>query len=258
MIHSIDPIFLTIGNFHIYWYGIMYLFAFFLAWILGNIYIRKRLVPISRDQFSDLIFYSFLGVFFGGRIGYCFFYNFAFTIENPLSLFFIWEGGMSFHGGFIGVLISIYYFCRKNRIKFFQISDFITALTPIGLFTGRIGNFINGELWGKPTNTSFGIIFPSVDMIPRHPTQIYEAVFEGIILFIILNILYLKKLSFSVITAYFLILYSVFRFSIEFFRMPDAHIGYIAFNWVTMGQLLCLPMLLLGIYLLQINKGNHS
>ena len=159
MIHSIDPIFLTIGNFHIYWYGIMYLFAFLLAWILGNIYIRKCLVPISRDQFSDLIFYSFLGVFFGGRIGYCFFYNFAFTIENPLSLFFIWEGGMSFHGGFIGVLISIYYFCRKNRIKFFQISDFITALTPIGLFTGRIGNFINGELWGKPTNTSFGIIF---------------------------------------------------------------------------------------------------
>ena len=257
MTHSIDPIFITIGSFHIYWYGIMYLIAFILVWFLGNIYLSKSLVSISRDQFSDLIFYSFLGVLFGGRIGYCFFYNFTFTVENPLSLFFIWEGGMSFHGGFLGVLISIYYFCKKNSINFFQISDFVTALTPIGLFTGRIGNFINGELWGKPTETFWGIIFPSVDMIPRHPTQIYEAVFEGIILFIILNILYLKKLNFSVVTAFFLIFYSAFRFSIEFFRVPDSHIGYIVFNWVTMGQLLCLPMFLLGIYLLQAKKGNN-
>ena len=258
MTHNIDPIFITLGSFNIYWYGVMYLIAFLLAWYLGNIYIKKNIVSISRDQFSDLIFYSFLGVFFGGRIGYCLFYNLAYSIENPISILFIWDGGMSFHGGFIGVLISTYYFCQKNSKNFFQISDLITALTPIGLFTGRVGNFINGELWGKPTEILWGVIFPRVDMSPRHPTQIYEAILEGLILFIILNILYIKKLSFSIVTAYFLIFYSFFRFFIEFFRVPDLHIGYVAFNWVTMGQLLCLPMFFLGIYFLQTNKGNYK
>ena len=162
---------------------------------------------------------------------------------------------MSFHGGFIGVLLSILYFCKKNKISFFLISDFIVKLVPIGLFFGRIGNFINGELWGKPTDLFIGVIFPSIDNIPRHPTQLYEAFLEGIVLFLVLNILLLKNKRPYLVTANFLILYSSFRFIIEFYRVPDLHIGYILFDWVTMGQLLCLPMFLLGIYLLKNSRG---
>ena len=254
MIHSIDPIFISIGKFHIYWYGIMYLIAFISAWYLGNIYIKKDIICISKEQFSDLIFYCFLGVLFGGRFGYCLFYKLQTTFENPLSIFYIWEGGMSFHGGFLGVIISIIYFCKKYSINFFQISDFITALTPIGLFTGRIGNFINAELWGKPSEFFWSVIFPKVDNLPRHPTQLYEAFLEGLILFMILNILLIKKAKIITVTSFFLIFYSTFRFLVEFFRVPDAHIGYVAFSLVTMGQILCLPMFFLGIYFLMTKR----
>tara|TARA_B100001996_G_scaffold369628_1_gene343236 strand:- start:1197 stop:1967 length:771 start_codon:yes stop_codon:yes gene_type:complete len=256
MIHDINPIFVSLGSFHIYWYGIMYLIAFLLAWYVGNIYIKNNTIEISRDNFSDLIFYSFLGVLFGGRIGYSIFYNFSYTIENPITIFYLWNGGMSFHGGFIGVIISIIYFCKKNKIAFFEISDFIVKLVPIGLFTGRIGNFINGELWGKPTDLIWGVIFPKIDNLPRHPTQIYEAILEGAVLFVILNFILSRNTKTSIATSYFLIFYSLFRFFIEFYRIPDGHIGYIMFSWVTMGQILCIPMFLLGLYILKIRKGN--
>ena len=202
------------------------------------------------------MFYCFLGILIGGRVGYTIFYNFAYTLENPITIFYLWNGGMSFHGGFIGVILAIVYFCKKSKIPFFEISDFIVRLVPIGLFTGRVGNFINGELWGKPTDIIWGVIFPKIDNLPRHPTQIYEAILEGIVLFIILNFVFTEKLKASVMTSYFLILYSLFRFTVEFFRVPDAHIGYLALNWVTMGQILCIPMFLLGLYFLKIGKGN--
>ena len=256
MIHDINPIFISLGDFHIYWYGIMYLIAFLSAWYVGNLYIKKNIVGINRDDFSDLMFYCFLGILIGGRVGYTIFYNFSYTFENPITIFYLWNGGMSFHGGFIGVILAIVYFCKKSKIPFFEISDFIVRLVPIGLFTGRVGNFINGELWGKPTDIIWGVIFPKIDNLPRHPTQIYEAILEGIVLFIILNFVFTEKLKASVMTSYFLILYSLFRFTVEFFRVPDAHIGYLALNWVTMGQILCIPMFLLGLYFLKIGKGN--
>jgi len=256
MIHDINPIFVSLGGFHIYWYGIMYLIAFLLAWYVGNIYIKNNIIEISKDNFSDLMFYSFLGVLIGGRIGYSIFYNFSYTIENPITIFYLWNGGMSFHGGFIGVIISIIYFCKKNKIPFFEISDFIVRLVPIGLFTGRIGNFINGELWGKPTDLIWGVIFPKIDNLSRHPTQIYEAILEGVVLFMILNFMLSRNIKTSIATSYFLIFYSLFRFFVEFFRIPDAHIGYVMFSWVTMGQILCVPMFLLGLYILKIRKGN--
>jgi phosphatidylglycerol:prolipoprotein diacylglycerol transferase len=233
----------------------MYLLAFLLAWCVGNFYIKKNIVKISKDNFSDLMFYSFLGVLAGGRIGYSIFYNFYYTLDNPITIFYLWNGGMSFHGGFIGVMVGIIYFCKKNQIPFFEISDFIVKLVPIGLFTGRIGNFINGELWGKPTDLVWGVIFPKIDNLTRHPTQIYEAFLEGIVLFVILNFSLPKKTRTSQVTAFFLIFYSLFRFIIEFFREPDAHIGYLIFSWVTMGQILCAPMFLLGIYILQYGRG---
>jgi phosphatidylglycerol:prolipoprotein diacylglycerol transferase len=233
----------------------MYLLAFLLAWCVGNFYIKKNIVKISKDNFSDLMFYSFLGVLAGGRIGYSIFYNFYYTLDNPITIFYLWNGGMSFHGGFIGVMVGIIYFCKKNQIPFFEISDFIVKLVPIGLFTGRIGNFINGELWGKPTDLVWGVIFPKIDNLTRHPTQIYEAFLEGIVLFVILNFSIPKNTRTSRVTAYFLIFYSLFRFIVEFFREPDAHIGYLIFSWVTMGQILCAPMFLLGIYILQYGRG---
>ena len=256
MIHDIDPIFLSLGDFHIYWYGIMYLIAFLMALLLGNLYIKNEVIKIDRHQFSDLLFYCFLGVFIGGRLGYSLFYNLSSTLDNPLTIFYLWNGGMSFHGGFFGVLVSIIYFSKKNKVSFFLISDFIVKLVPIGLFTGRIGNFINGELWGKPTDLAWGVVFPKIDILPRHPSQLYEAFFEGVILFLILNFVISKNTKVSHTTAYFLVLYSIFRFTIEFFREPDNHIGYLMFNWVTMGQTLCIPMFILGLYILKIRKGN--
>ena len=202
-----------------------------------------------------MFFYIFLGVFIGGRLGYILFYNLSYTIENPITIFYLWNGGMSFHGGFIGVFLVL--FISVKKIGFlFLISDFIVKLVPIGLFTGRIGNFINGELIGKPADISWGVVFPKIDNLSRHPSQLYEAFLEGIILFIILNFIISKNVKVSYVTAYFLIIYSLFRFIIEFLRLPDPHIGYIAFNWVTMGQILCVPMFLLGLYILKIRNGD--
>ena len=232
----------------------MYLLGFFFIWLYSKVYLKKINSFKSNDQFIDFLFYCILGVLIGGKLGYDFFYNSSQTLSNPLSILFFWNGGMSFHGGLIGVIIAIYYYARKIKVTFLTLSDIVCPLVPIGLFTGRIGNFINGELWGKPTDQSWGIIFPHVDNLYRHPTQLYEAILEGILLFLILNLLLRYKNYSGFISGIFLTFYAIFRSLIEFNRVPDSHIGYLFLDWVTMGQLLCLPMLILGLFLINYSK----
>tara|TARA_B100000003_G_scaffold205584_1_gene219444 strand:- start:157 stop:903 length:747 start_codon:yes stop_codon:yes gene_type:complete len=245
---------LSIFGINIYWYGFMYLLGFFFIWLYSKVYLKKINSFKSNDQFIDFLFYCILGVLIGGKLGYAFFYNSSQTLSNPLSILFFWNGGMSFHGGLIGVIIAIYYYARKIKVTFLTLSDIACPLVPIGLFTGRVGNFINGELWGKPTDQSWGIIFPHVDNLYRHPTQLYEAILEGILLFLILNLLLRYKNYSGFISGIFLTFYAIFRSLIEFNRVPDSHIGYLFLDWVTMGQLLCLPMLILGLFLINYSK----
>lgn len=192
------------------------------------------------------MFYAVLGVVIGGRVGYMLFYNFSYLVSNPLSLFKVWEGGMSFHGGLLGVLIAMGLYARKRGMGFFGVADFIAPLVPIGLGAGRIGNFINGRLWGKETELPWGMVFPGAGSVPRHPSQLYEALLEGAVLFVILWLFSRRPRPAMAVSALFLLFYGVFRFSVEFVRVPDEQFGYLAFDWVTMGQVLTLPMILAG------------
>jgi len=245
---NIDPVAISLGSLKIHWYGLMYLVGFLGAWFLGRI--RSRKIGWSSEQIDDLIFYSAMGVVLGGRVGYVLFYNFPEFINNPIILFKIWQGGMSFHGGLMGVLVAMWLFGRKYKHSFFTVTDFIAPLVPVGLGAGRIGNFINGELWGKPTESVFGMLVPGLGALPRHPSQLYEAALEGLALFMILWFYSNKPRPTMAVSGLFLIGYGVFRFSVEFVRLPDVQLGYLAFGWLTMGQLLTVPMLLLGSYLM--------
>jgi len=246
---QIDPVAISLGPLKIHWYGLMYLVAFGAAWWLGRL--RARRSPGWNDeQISDLIFYGALGVVLGGRIGYTLFYNFGHFIDDPLSIFRIWEGGMSFHGGLLGVLVAMWLFGRKYKHSFFELTDFVAPLVPIGLATGRLGNFINGELWGQPTNLPWGMVFPGAGPLPRHPSQLYEMFLEGIVLFVIVWVFSAKPRPRMAVSGVFALGYGVFRFAVEFVRQPDAHLGYIAFGWLTQGQLLSLPLIATGIVLL--------
>lgn len=264
---SFNPIALQLGPITVYWYGIMYVLGFAGAWLLAtyrankntiatnvNIVTKQAASCFTRTEVSDLIFYCAIGVIVGGRLGYVLFYyawyDFAGLITNPLTIFKIWQGGMSFHGGLIGVIISIILFSKKYHKHFLTITDFTTPLVPIGLFLGRIGNFINDELWGKVTTVPWAITFPNGGALPRHPSQLYEASLEGVILFIFLWLYSAKPKTTGKVTAWFLIGYGCTRFFCEFFRTPDYQIGFLAFNWFTMGQLLSLPMIIIGILLL--------
>jgi phosphatidylglycerol:prolipoprotein diacylglycerol transferase len=212
-------------------------------------YRTKQLNDWSKQQVEDMIFYGAIGVVFGGRIGYMLFYNFAALLSDPLSILAVQDGGMSFHGGFLGVLLGMALFNRKYNKTFFATMDFVAPLVPLGLGFGRLGNFINSELWGKVTTSPFGLYIQEQG-VARYPSQLYEAFLEGLVLFVVLWIFSNKPRAPMTISALFLILYGLFRFIIEFVRVPDVQLGYLAFGWLTMGQLLSLPMVMLGIYLL--------
>ena len=246
---SIDPVILSLGIFDIRWYSLAYIAGFIIGSIIIK-YLNKKLLNIlSNKQIDSFFIWSILGVIIGGRFGYVLFYQTSYLFINPIYILKIWTGGMSFHGGLIGIIISIYLFCKKNNIQFFYLSDLVSIVAPIGLFFGRIANFINNELYGKITNFPFAIIYPEIDLQPRHPSQLYEAFLEGIILFIILFTYFNKTKSdptIGKISGLFLILYATFRILIEFLREPDSHIGLI-FNIASMGQILSIPLIIMGV-----------
>ena len=246
----IDPAAIRIGNFAVHWYGLMYLVGFLGGWWLGRVRARRPGSGWDPEEIGDLLFYVALGVILGGRIGYILFYNFGMFLQDPLVLFRIWQGGMSFHGGLLGVTLAVWLYARKTGRVFFQVTDFIAPFVPIGLGAGRIGNFINGELWGRPTDLPWGMVFPFVDNQPRHPSMLYEAFLEGLLLFLILWFYSARPRPTMAVSGMFLLWYGIFRFLVEFVREPDAHIGFIALGWVTMGHLLSAPMILLGALLL--------
>lgn len=247
---DINPVALSLGPLKVHWYGLMYLVGFVGGWALGRYRAAKPDWPLSPLLVDDLIFYDALGVILGGRIGYMVFYQAPELIHHPLTLFEVWDGGMSFHGGLIGVMIATALFARKHKIHFFTLMDFIAPLVPIGLFVGRIGNFINGELWGKVTTQPWGMVFPTGGPLPRHPSMLYEAFAEGIVLFLILFLFSIKPRPRMAVSALFLIFYGLFRFLVEFVREPDSQLGYLWDGWLTMGQVLSFPMIVIGLGML--------
>ena len=255
---NIDPTALKVGVLRIHWYGIMYLVGFVAAWLLGRRRSKRIKGLWTDDQVSDLIFYAMIGVILGGRLGYVLFYNLSYYMANPILIFKVWDGGMAFHGGLLGVLIAFFLFARKNGKNIFQIGDLILPAVPIGLGAGRIGNFINGELWGKATTLPWGMVFPKDPMhLPRQPTELYEFILEGVVLFIVLWIYSRKERPRMAVSGLFLLLYGIFRFMVEFIRLPDPQLGYLAFGWLTMGQLLSMPMIGFGIFFLYRGYTKH-
>ncbi|MGV3740249.1 MAG: prolipoprotein diacylglyceryl transferase [Gammaproteobacteria bacterium] len=253
-----DPILVSLGPIDIHWYGIMYLIGFSLAWFLALWRVKHFHLKWTSDQVGDLIFFAALGTILGGRIGYMLFYGMSELVLNPLNLFKIWEGGMSFHGGLLGVIAALYYFAKSRHKPFFAVTDFVAPLVPLGLAAGRIGNFINGELWGRPTNVPWAMVFPDADAFPRHPSQLYECGLEGFLLFGILWWYVSKPRPQGRPSAVFLMGYALCRFTAEFFRQPDIQIGYIALDWVTMGQLLSIPMFVGGLFLYYYSREHHG
>ncbi|MFL1454431.1 prolipoprotein diacylglyceryl transferase [Marinobacter sp. GN3S48] len=248
-----DPVAISLGPLKIHWYGLTYLVGFIAGWWLGRIRARKPWSPLSEDQVGDLLFYIALGVILGGRFGYVVFYNFDAFIADPLWLLRVWEGGMSFHGGLLGVMFAMWWYGRKVGSGFWKMADFVAPLVPIGLGAGRIGNFINGELWGKPTDVAWGMVFPQApDALARHPSQLYQFALEGVVFFIILWWFSSRPRPRMAVSGLFLVCYGVFRFLVEFVRQPDPQLGYLAFDWLTMGQVLSFPMILAGAGLMVI------
>ena len=251
---QINPIALSIGPVHVHWYGLMYLLGFGMAWGLAHYRAKHYKLSWTSEQIADLIFFAALGVIIGGRVGYMLFYNTQEWLAHPLTLFKRWEGGLSFHGGLLGVAIAMIFFARKTHKSFLEVLDFTAPLVPLGLGAGRIGNFINGELWGRATDVPWGMIFPNADKLVRHPSQLYELGLEGIALFIVVWIYAAKPRPTGCISGVFLMGYSISRLVIECFREPDPQLGYLAFNSLTMGQLLSIPMLLAGLLLWWIKR----
>lgn len=256
---DIDPVIFSVGPLSVRWYGLMYLIGFALAMWLANRQAEKPNSGWTKEQVSDLLFYGMLGVILGGRIGYVLFYQFSYFIENPLYLFRIDQGGMSFHGGTLGVITAIAIFAWTRKKSLFEVGDFVVPLVPLGLLAGRIGNFINGELWGRVTDVPWAFIFPTGGPEPRHPSQLYEAFLEGLVLFLILQWFIKKPRPVGSVAGVFLLGYGVFRFIVEYFREPDAHLGLFA-GVISMGQILSLPMVIggLGLLIWAYKKPQHS
>lgn len=254
---DIDPVAFALGPVQVHWYGLMYVLGFVAGWFGLRARARRADSPVAPARVEDLIFYIAIGVFVGGRVGYMLVYGLSSLIDNPLSLFKVWDGGMSFHGGLIGVLLMMALFAKRNGQTFFAITDFIAPWVPPGLGFVRIGNFINAELWGAPTSADapWSVVFEGV---PRHPTQLYEAFLEGLVMLVLLVWFSAKPRPRMAVSGLFLLLYGVFRFSVEFIRLPDAHIGYEAFGWVTRGQVLTAPMIVAGIVLLVLAYRRHG
>ncbi|MBO4369179.1 MAG: prolipoprotein diacylglyceryl transferase [Desulfovibrio sp.] len=248
--HTLSPIAFSVAGFDVRWYGLMYLAGFLLGWILGRYRAKRLYSNWNTTDVDDLLTFAMLGVIVGGRIGYILFYDLAVYIQDPSEILRIWNGGMSFHGGLLGVLCAFFYFSRSRHRPFLEVADFVAPLVPQAIFFGRIGNFINGELWGKTSDLPWAIIFPQGGPYPRHPSQLYEAFLEGILLFIILLLFARKRRPNGQISGLFAVGYAVFRFLVEFIRVPDQQLGYLAFGWLTMGQLLCLPLFGIGLWLL--------
>jgi len=270
-LHQMDPIAFGLGPVKIHWYGVMYLLAFAACWFLGRLRVRQgRLPGVDEAGYGDLLFYGMLGVVLGGRIGYILFYDLATYLKHPLDVFKVWQGGMSFHGGLLGVLFAAWLWSRRCGLHFFDVADFIAPLVPPGLGFGRIGNFINGELWGKFTHANWGVVFPTapefVGVSPaalparfasgtlaqyaRHPSPLYEATLEGLVMFVVLWWYSRTPRPRYRVAALFALMYGSFRFIVEFVRVPDAQLGYLAFGWLTMGQVLELPVIAFGLYCL--------
>ena len=264
-IHNFDPVLIDLGFFQIRWYSIAYILGILIGWIYANRIIkstsnnRYNFKQVTTEQFDDLIIYLIIGIILGGRLGYVIFYNLDYYSQNLLEIFIIWQGGMSFHGGLLGVIVSTFIFSKKKQINFFKFSDIISCAAPFGILLGRIANFINGELYGKITTLSWGVIFPNGGNLPRHPSQLYEAALEGIFLFLIINYLALKKKFLyrtGYISAIFLILYSILRIFSEIFREPDIHLGLL-FNYFSMGTLLSLITIIFGLSIILFIKKNE-
>lgn len=247
---DIDPVAFALGPVKVHWYGLMYLTGFVGGWLVGRLKARQPWSPVTPEQVDDLVFYIALGVILGGRIGSTLFYYPSEFFSNPLTLFKIWEGGMSFHGGMLGVFFAAWLYARKYKLRFIQLTDFFAVAVTVGLGAGRIGNFINAELWGRVTDVPWAMVFPGAGDLPRHPSMLYEAILEGPVLFAILWIAGMRPRRTGLVSGLFMIFYGLFRFLVEFVREPDAHLGYLAFGWLTMGQALSFPMILVGLYLL--------
>ncbi|WP_437879533.1 prolipoprotein diacylglyceryl transferase [Pseudomonas sp. LRF_L74] len=247
---NIDPVALDLGPLKIHWYGLMYLVGIGGAWLLASRRLASFEPSWTREKLSDLVFWTAMGVILGGRLGYVLFYDLPVYLANPLLIFEVWKGGMSFHGGLIGVMLATWLFGKRNNKSFFELMDFIAPLVPIGLGAGRIGNFINAELWGKVTDVPWAMIFPNGGPQPRHPSQLYQFALEGVALFVILWFYSRKPRPTMAVSGLFAICYGIFRFIVEFVRVPDAQLGYLAWGWLTMGQVLCVPMVLGGAALM--------
>jgi phosphatidylglycerol:prolipoprotein diacylglycerol transferase len=251
LIHpQIDPIAIAIGPLAVRWYGLMYLIGFGIAFLLARSRIKRGMSGnISYAVFDDLFFFCVLGVVLGGRLGYVLFYKPGYYISHPLEILAVWQGGMAFHGGFLGVILAMVYIARKHRIRWLAITDFIAPLVPPALAAGRVGNFINGELWGRTTDVAWGMVFRGAGPLPRHPSQLYQFALEGVLLFLVLWLYSAKPRPTGAVSAMFLIGYGVLRFAAEFFREPDDFLGLLALS-LSMGQWLSLPMILAGVAML--------
>ncbi|MDR2076311.1 MAG: prolipoprotein diacylglyceryl transferase [Desulfovibrio sp.] len=254
---QLSPEAFRLGPLAVRWYGLMYLFGFLAAWLLG----RLRAGPgraLSRRELEEALTWGMLGVVLGARLGYALFYDPVFYLTQPARILQVWQGGMSFHGGLGGVLCALWLYARRRGLPFFALMDSIAPLAAPGLFFGRLGNFINAELWGRVTDVPWGMVFPGAGPLPRHPSQLYEAFLEGLVLFVLVWTFSARPRPRYAVSGIFAVGYSLFRGFAEFFRQPDVHLGYLAFGWVTMGMLLCLPLLAAGLVLLWLAYGRRK